>query len=80
LSLDRKAISSNPPDDGCPIMQILVANTIGYRIRYCIDETPMEFDDERDAAQRELLDQLFQRENLDLLEVSLEKQDEEISE
>jgi hypothetical protein len=29
-----------------------------------------------DAAQPELLDQLFQREDLDLLEVSLEKQDE----
>jgi hypothetical protein len=40
----------------------------------------MEFDDGRYAAQPELLDQLFRREDLDLLEVSLEKQDEEIYE
>jgi hypothetical protein len=41
---------------------------------------PIEFDDGRYAAQLKLFDQLFQREDLDLLEVSLEKQDEEISE
>jgi hypothetical protein len=61
-------------------MQALVAKEIGNRIRYCIDDTPMEFDDKRYAAQLELLHQLFQRDDLDLLEVSLEKQDEEISE
>jgi hypothetical protein len=57
-------------------MQVLVADKIGSRIRSCIDETPMEFGDGRYAAQQELLDQLFQR-DLDLLEVSLEKQGEE---
>jgi hypothetical protein len=40
----------------------------------------MEFDDGRYAAQLELLDQLFRREDFDLLVVSLEKQNEEISE
>jgi hypothetical protein len=53
--------------------------TIGNRIRYCIDEAPRGSDDGRYAAQLELLDQLLQWEDLDLLEVSLEKQDEEIS-
>jgi hypothetical protein len=54
--------------------------TTGNRIRYYIHETPMEFDDGRYATQLELLDQLFQQEDSNLLEVSLEKQDEEISE
>jgi hypothetical protein len=60
-------------------MQALVADKNGNRIWYYIDKRPMEFDDGRYAAQLELLDQLFQREDLDLLEASLEKQ-EEISE
>jgi hypothetical protein len=56
--------------------RLLLPTRIGNRIRYCIDETPMEFDDGRYAAQLELLDQPFQREDLYHLEVSLEKQEE----
>jgi hypothetical protein len=59
---------------------LLLPIKIGNRIRYRIDETPTEFDDGRYAAQLELLDQFFHREDWDLLKVSLEKLDEEISE
>jgi hypothetical protein len=62
------------------LCRLLLPTKIGNFIQYCIDETLMEFDDGRQAAQLKLLDQLFQREDLDLIEVSLEKQDEEMSE
>jgi hypothetical protein len=58
----------------------LLPTKIGNRIRYCIDNTPMEFDNGRYTAQLESLDQFFQREDLDILEVSLEKQNKEIYE
>jgi hypothetical protein len=62
------------------LCKLLFSTKNGNGIRYCIDETPMEFDDGRYAAQLELFNQRFQWENLDHLDVSLEKQDEEISE
>jgi hypothetical protein len=75
-----KLFLQNLPVMDAQLCKLSLPTKIGNRIRYCIDEMPMEFDDGRYAAQLELFDQLFQREDLDLLDVSLEKHNEEISE